>query len=89
MRSNSIYHLFALYSFSLVHSRKIFGNWQGNIEVNGQQFPLFFISLIDSTGNLNGKWDSPSQNAMNLPCSDITIRYRQCTYWLKSYIRFL
>ncbi len=56
-----------------VFSQNIAGKWQGNIEVNGQSIPIVFHFYKDSTGKLNGKWDSPSQKAMNLPCSDVTI----------------
>jgi pimeloyl-ACP methyl ester carboxylesterase len=58
-----------LYSFSF--SQDITGNWKGNIEVNGQQIPILFHFFKDSSGNMDGKWDSPNQHAMNLPFSEI------------------
>ena len=62
-----------IFSFSVVFSQNIIGNWKGNIEVNGQSIPIVFHFFKDSTGKLNGKWDSPSQKAMNLSCSDVTV----------------
>ncbi|MEO8412274.1 MAG: alpha/beta hydrolase [Ginsengibacter sp.] len=70
-----------LSSFSF--SQNITGNWLGNIEVNGQQIPIVFHFYKDSTGRLLGKWDSPSQNANNLPCSDITINRDSVTIGLQ------
>jgi pimeloyl-ACP methyl ester carboxylesterase len=60
------------YMFSFCQS--ITGNWRGNIEVNGQQIPIVFHFYKDSSGKTDGKWESPSQNAKNLPCSDISIK---------------
>jgi len=72
MRKFFFVNLFFLWcSFS--HSQNIAGNWRGNIDVNGYQIPIVFHFYKDSSGNINGKWDSPSQNANNLPCSDITV----------------
>ncbi|MGH2564766.1 MAG: alpha/beta hydrolase, partial [Ginsengibacter sp.] len=59
---------------STVFSQNIIGNWKGNLEINGQTIPIVFHFFKDSTGKLNGKWDSPTQNAMNLPCSDVTVK---------------
>ncbi|KAA9041665.1 alpha/beta hydrolase [Ginsengibacter hankyongi] len=56
-------------SFSF--SQNIIGNWSGNISVNGNQIPIVFHFYNDSLGKVHGKWDSPSQNAKNLPCSEI------------------
>jgi pimeloyl-ACP methyl ester carboxylesterase len=63
--------LVLIYSHSF--SQEIYGNWEGNIEVNGQQIPIVFHFNKDSSGNINGKWDSPKQNAMNLPFSSINV----------------
>jgi pimeloyl-ACP methyl ester carboxylesterase len=72
MRKLYFVNLFILcYSFS--HSQNIDGNWRGNINVNGNQIPLIFHFYKDSLGNINVKWDSPDQNANNLPCTDITV----------------
>ena len=66
----------AIFIFNCMFSfcQNITGNWQGNIEVNGQQIPIVFHFYKDSSGKTEGKWDSPTQNAKNLPCSDIPIK---------------
>lgn len=56
-----------------VFSQDITGNWQGNIEVSGQKIPIVFHFYKDSTGNIDGKWDSPKQNAVGLPFSEIIL----------------
>ena len=72
MRIVCLIILFAFnYTFSFCQN--INGNWSGNINVNGNQIPIVFHFYKDSTGNINGKWDSPKQKAMNLPFSDINV----------------
>lgn len=56
-----------------VFSQNIIGDWHGDIEVNSKKIPIVFHFYKDSTSRLEGKWDSPSQNAKSLPCSDINI----------------
>jgi alpha/beta superfamily hydrolase len=68
-------------SFSF--SQNISGNWIGNINVNGNQIPIVFHFYKDSLGKMNCKWDSPSQNAKNLPCSDIAVTADSITVGLK------
>ncbi|MEO7119953.1 MAG: alpha/beta fold hydrolase [Ginsengibacter sp.] len=65
-----IIFLITLYSFSF--SQDITGNWKGNIEVNGHEVPILFHFFKDSSGKMDGKWDSPLQHAMNLPFSGIS-----------------
>jgi pimeloyl-ACP methyl ester carboxylesterase len=63
--------LILIYSHSF--SQEIYGNWEGNIEVNGQQIPIVFHFNKDSSGIIKGRWDSPKQKAMNLPFSSINV----------------
>ncbi len=60
-------------AFSSLFSQNIIGNWKGNIDVSGNQIPIVFHFYKDSTGKIDGKWDSPKQKAMNLPFSGINI----------------
>jgi uncharacterized protein len=53
--------------------QNIAGNWQGNLEINGAKIPIVFHFYKDSSGKWDGKWDSPSQNAMDLPYSKVTV----------------
>lgn len=62
--------IFTVMSSSLF-SQNIVGNWKGNIDVNGNEIPIVFHFNKDDTGNINGKWDSPKQNAIGLPFSAI------------------
>jgi hypothetical protein len=60
--------------FSLpLFAQDIFGDWNGNIDVNGTQIPIVFHFTKDASGNISGKWDSPKQNAMGLPFSSIDV----------------
>jgi len=47
------------------------GNWEGNIEINGNKLPIVFHFTKNDAGKIDGKWDSPKQNAMSLPFSSI------------------
>ncbi len=58
---------------SFTFAQNPIGTWQGNININSQQIPIVFHFYKDTTGKLTGKWDSPTQNANNLPCSNITV----------------
>lgn len=49
------------------------GDWKGEIEVNNLQIPIVFHFYKDSAKQLAGSWESPSQNAKNLPCSEIAV----------------
>jgi pimeloyl-ACP methyl ester carboxylesterase len=62
-----------LLSFSSF-SQNITGNWKGNIEVNNQVIPIEFHFYKDSLGQIDGKWDSPSQGAMGLPFTTINAK---------------
>jgi uncharacterized protein len=65
-------NLFILVS-SISFSQNIAGDWQGNITVNNQQIPIAFHFFKDSSGKWDGKWESPSQSAMSLPFSEVTV----------------
>ncbi len=58
-----------IYLFS--YSQNLQGNWKGTIEFNGQSIPIVFHFYKDSSGNTNGKWDSPKQKVIGLPFSEI------------------
>jgi uncharacterized protein len=62
---------FFIFNYLLSFSQNIIGSWKGNIEVNGQQIPIIFHFRKDSSGNIDGKWDSPKQKAMSLSFSNI------------------
>jgi pimeloyl-ACP methyl ester carboxylesterase len=64
--------LIFIFNYSFSFSQNITGNWQGNIEVNGQQIPIVFHFYKDSKGQLDGKWESPSQGAMSLSFTTIS-----------------
>ncbi len=62
-----------IYMISSAFSQNISGKWIGNIDVNGEQLPIIFHFQKDNSGKINGKWDSPKQNAMGLPFSHIEL----------------
>ncbi len=53
-------------------AQKIIGNWEGNIEINGNKLPIVFHFTKNTEGNIEGKWDSPKQKGMGLPFSSIS-----------------
>ena len=52
--------------------QNISGNWLGNIDVNGQKIPIVFLFYKDSVGQLDGKWESPSQGTISLSFTTIS-----------------
>jgi len=54
--------------------QSITGTWQGSLDIQGNQLPIIFHIVKDSTSKLTAKFDSPSQRAFNLPCSEVIIK---------------
>jgi len=52
----------------------ISGSWKGKISAGGHLVPIIFHFNADSPGTWSGKWDSPDQNALNLPFSSIEVK---------------
>ena len=62
-----------LFIYSMSFSQNIAGSWKGNIDANGNIIPIVFHLFKDTSGQINGKWDSPKQKAMGLPFSKISV----------------
>ena len=52
-------------------AQQITGTWQGTLDVQGNQIPIVFHVKKDSTDKWKAAFDSPSQHAFNLPCSEV------------------
>lgn len=59
---------------SFLFSQTIDGKWEGNLDVNNHQLPIIFHFNKDNSGKIEGKWDSPKQNVMGLPFSNIELK---------------
>ncbi|MGN6339602.1 MAG: alpha/beta hydrolase [Ginsengibacter sp.] len=70
MKKTFLLVTFFLLSAALL-AQKIVGNWEGNIEINGNQIPIEFHFFKNDDGQTEGKWDSPKQKANDLPFSEI------------------
>ncbi len=57
--------------FLNAQSQSITGNWEGTLNIQGTELPIVFHIKKDSSNNLSATFDSPKQNAYNLPCSDV------------------
>ena len=57
--------------FFNARSQSIVGNWEGTLNIQGTELPIVFHIKKDSSNNLTATFDSPKQNAYNLPCSDV------------------
>ncbi|MEP6710921.1 MAG: hypothetical protein ABJA37_00820, partial [Ferruginibacter sp.] len=55
-------------------AQTITGTWQGNLNVQGNEIPIVFHIAKDSTAKLAASFDSPSQHAFNLPCSEVIVQ---------------
>jgi uncharacterized protein len=75
MIMRSAFFVFCCFLFSVpAYSQEIAGNWEGALEVQGTELPLVFHINKDSTGKYSATFDSPLQNAFNMPCSDIILK---------------
>ena len=63
MRKAALLVVVAICIYPTLFAQKIIGNWQGNIDVNGNGIPIVFHFNKKSDGKIDGKWDSPKQNA--------------------------
>ena len=52
-------------------AQNITGTWQGTLDVQGNKIPLVFHIKKDSSDKWIGSFDSPSQHAFNLSCSEV------------------
>ncbi len=55
-------------------SQNLVGNWEGKLTVQENSLPIIFHIKKDSTEKLTASFDSPSQKAYNIPCSDVYIK---------------
>src|SRR5258707_12599403 len=52
-------------------AQNITGIWKGSLHVQSKEIPIVFHIARDSAGKLIATFDSPSQNAFNLPVSEV------------------
>jgi uncharacterized protein len=75
MIMRSVFFVICCFLFSVpAYSQDIAGNWEGALEVQGTELPLVFHINKDSTGKYSATFDSPLQNAFNMPCSDVILK---------------
>jgi hypothetical protein len=60
-----------LFLYVLASAQGISGVWKGALEVQQKTIPIVFHIGRDSAGKLIATFDSPSQNAFNLPVSEV------------------
>lgn len=70
MKKNTLF-LAACILFFNAGSQTVSGNWEGTLNIQGTELPIVFHIKKDSINNLTATFDSPKQNAYNLPCSDV------------------
>jgi pimeloyl-ACP methyl ester carboxylesterase len=63
-----------IFLFFTSDAQNMTGTWQGTLDVQGNQIPVVFHIKKDSTNKWIAAFDSPSQHAFNLPCSDVIIK---------------
>jgi len=71
MKRVILLNVIVLLIYPATFAQKITGNWKGNINVNGIELPIIFHFSKNSNGDIDGKWDSPKQNAIGLPYSSV------------------
>jgi pimeloyl-ACP methyl ester carboxylesterase len=73
MRKLFFVNLFILISF-ISFSQNFTGDWKGQIDVNEKSIPIVFHFYSNASGQLDGKWDSPSQGALGIPFTTIVAK---------------
>ncbi len=75
--TKKVFSLLCILSSTLLcYAQNIEGKWQGELNVYGTQLPLIFnFSIVDS--NLKASFDSPLQQAYDVPIDQITFKNRK------------
>jgi len=60
-----------IFLYLLTSAQGITGVWNGSLHVQPKDIPIVFHIARDSSGKLIATFDSPSQNAFNLPVSEV------------------
>lgn len=63
-----------IFLFFTSQAQNLTGTWQGTLDVQGNQIPIVFHIKKDSTNKWIATFDSPSQHAFNLPCSEVIVK---------------
>jgi uncharacterized protein len=63
-----------LFVYVKSYAQNITGTWEGSLNVQGNQIPIVFHISKDSANKLIASFDSPSQHAFNLPCSEVILK---------------
>jgi len=71
-KSTCLFLLIISYLFTCAQG--ITGIWKGVLHVQPKEIPIVFHIARDSAGKLIATFDSPSQNAFNLPVSEVITR---------------
>ena len=68
-RATCLFSIILLYAYT--SAQGIAGVWNGSLHVQPKDIPIVFHIARDSSGKLVATFDSPSQNAFNLPVSEV------------------
>jgi pimeloyl-ACP methyl ester carboxylesterase len=55
-------------------SQNIVGNWEGALQIQGNELPIVFHISKDSTGMYKATFDSPKQKSFNNACSEVILK---------------
>ena len=55
-------------------SQNITGNWEGSLEIQGNELPIVFHISKDEAGKYSATFDSPKQKTYNNACSDVFVK---------------
>ena len=63
-----------IFMFFTSDAQNMMGTWQGNLNVQGNPIPIVFHIKKDGINKWIATFDSPSQHAFNLPCSEVIVK---------------
>ncbi len=66
--------IFSILFYTPAFCQQVAGNWEGALQIQGTEIPIVFHINKDSAGKYSATFDSPLQNAFNLPCSDVIVK---------------
>jgi pimeloyl-ACP methyl ester carboxylesterase len=73
-----MFKIFLLFTLSIISAtafgQNIVGDWEGALQIQGNELPIVFHISKDSAGVYKATFDSPKQKSFNNPCSNVILK---------------
>ena len=81
MKMKNLLLMITVYLTSFIHAQDIQGDWNGKLDIQGQEMPLIF-HFIKENNQYNGTIDIPTQGATGIPIEEINLKRNELSLLL-------